>query len=186
MNISQEEAANALGEIEASRTAMRAVIRNHRGHLYLWLWGSIWIVNSLLNGWSSARFWNTTNWITLAGLLATAAIIVMQRRQVRSRLDRRFVAVCGTLLVFGYGVWPFVLGGIHSYTAAYAFGMLIWMQVYVVAGIWFDNYWLWIGLVVAALILAGFLLFPGAFWAFSLLGGATLLGTGFYVRLCWR
>ena len=37
MNISPDEAAKALNEIEASRAAMRQAIRAHRGHLYLWL-----------------------------------------------------------------------------------------------------------------------------------------------------
>jgi hypothetical protein len=185
MNISPEEAAQSLRDVEASRSAMRSLVRSHRGHLYLWLWGSIWIIVSLLNWADTPRFWALTNGIAVAGLVATVAIIVAQRRQVRSRVDRRFLAVCAVLLVFGYGVWPVFLGQPHTYKSAYGYGILVWMQVYVVAGIWFDNYWLWMGVIMTVLILGGFLLFPAIFWMWPLLGGATLLGTGFYVRL-WR
>ena len=48
MNISPEEAARALGDIEASRAAMRTAIRTLRGHYQLWLWGGIWVVMALL------------------------------------------------------------------------------------------------------------------------------------------
>ncbi len=186
MNISPEEAARSLREIEASRSAMRSLVRTHRGHLYLWLWGSIWIVVSLLNWVDAPRFWAVSNWISVAGLVATFAIVVAQRRQVRSRLDRRFLAVCAVLLAFGYGVWPVFLGQPHTYKSAYGYGILVWMQIYIIAGIWFDNYWLWMGVAMTVFILAGFLLFPAIFWMWPLLGGVTLLGTGFYVRLFWK
>ena len=139
MNISPEEAARSLREIEASRSAMRSLVRTHRGHYYLWLWGSIWVALSLLNWANAPRFWALSNWISGAGVVATLAIILFQRRQVRSRIDRRFLAVCAVLLAFGYGVWPVFLGGPHTYKTAFGYGTLIWMQIYVVAGIWFDN-----------------------------------------------
>ena len=185
VNISPEEAAEALNGIEASRRAMRSLVRAHRGHMFLWLWGGVWMASSVLNGWDERRFWFPAACLFWVGLLATFAIAYAQRGQFRSPFDRRFLAVCATLLLFGYGVWPVLLGWPHSAKAGYAYGTLLWMQVYVVAGIWFDNYWLWIGIVMTALILAGFILFPGAFWVFSLLGGATMVGTGFYVRHFW-
>jgi hypothetical protein len=186
MNISSEEAARSLREIEASRLAMQSVIRAHRGHLYLWIWGTVWIAVSLLLWVDAPRFFVLTNWISVGGLVATAGFILVQRRQVRSPVDNRFLAVCAILLAFGYGVWPVFLGPPHSYKAAYGFGILIWMQIYMVAGIWFDSYWLWIGLAMTVLILAGFLLFPAWFWAGPLLGGITLVGTGLYVRRFWE
>ena len=85
-------------------------------------------------------------------------------------------------LLFGYGVWPVFMGGFHSFQAAFGYGCLLWMQVYIVGGIWFDNYWLWVGLVVGAIILVGFLFLPAYFWACTMLCGFTFMGTGFYVR----
>lgn len=186
MNISPEEAAQALNEIKASQAAMRSLVRAHRGHLYLWLWGAIWIVTSVLAGREPARWTLFSDWLSLAGLVATIAIGAIQRQQVKTRVDRRFLGVVVALLVFDYGVWPFILGIPHSFNGFYGYGMLIWMQIYVVGGIWFANYLLWIGIAVTALVLVGFLAFPASFWIFSLLGGATLVGTGTYVRLAWK
>jgi hypothetical protein len=182
MNISPEEAATALREIEASRSAMRRAVRDHRGHIYLWIWGGIWMAISVLEALDVAHLAMLTNAISVAGLAATAVSILVQRRQVRSRFDKRFLAVCAVLLVFGYLVWPTFLGQPHGFTAGYGYGILIWMQIYIVAGIWFDNYWLWIGLAMTVLIVAGFLFFPAFFWVGPLIGGATLVGTGIYLR----
>jgi hypothetical protein len=185
MNISPEEAARALQEIERSRLAMRATIRNHRGHLYLWIWGFVWITIAVHDaiGATSASF---ANWLSVAGILATFVAGIAQSRQIRSPIDKRFLAVCAALLLFGYGVWPVLFGGFHSYRAAFGYSTLIWMQLYIVAGIWFDNYFLWLGLAVSGLILGGFIFFPAIFWVFMLLCGVTLIGTGTYVRFFWR
>ena len=186
MNISPEDAENALREIEASRTAMRGVVRAHRGHLFLWLWGVIWIVMSALYWHDAHRFQAVNLAIALAGIAASFGIGIVQNRQIRSRIDRRFVAVCVTLLAFGYGVWPVFFGGFHSDKAVFGYFTLLWMQLYIVSGIWFDTYLLWVGLAVTALILAGFLLLPGFFWLLTILCGAVLVGSGFYVRYFWR
>jgi hypothetical protein len=186
MNISQDEAVKALQEIEASRAAMRSAIRSHRGHLYLWLWGCAWIAMSVLNWMYERRALAAMYWISGVGMLVTFAIGYFQGRQIRTRIDRRFVGVCITLLAFGYLVWPAFFGGFHAYKAAYAYCTVLWMQLYVVAGIWFDNYLLWIGITVTVLVLATFLLVPSLFWALTLLCGVVLLGTGFYVRFLWR
>jgi hypothetical protein len=185
MNISHEEAARALQEIASSRASMRNAVRSHRGHLYLWIWGTVWVVISLSIRLASASP-SVANWISVAGIVATVLVGFVQGQQIRSPIDRRFIAVCAALLVFGYGVWPVFMGGFHSYQAAFGYSTLLWMQVYIVAGIWFDNYWLWIGLGVTAIILAGFLFFPGYFWACTLLCGLTLIGSGIYVRFFWR
>jgi hypothetical protein len=186
MKISKEEAEQALRDIEVSKEAMRTLVRFHRGHLFLWLWGTVFIVVAALDWISSQRFWVPGNWIFGGAVVATVLIGWGQGRTIRSPIDKRFLAVCFTLLAFGYFVWPSFLGLPHSDKAAYGYGLLIWMQVYMVAGIWFRNYWLWMGVAVTVLLVAGYLLFPGAFWACCILGGATLVATGFYVRYGWR
>jgi hypothetical protein len=186
MNITPEQAAHALREIENSRLAMRKAVQAHRGHLYLWLWGAIWAVMAVLNWSNPERYAWATLWLNVAGAFASFAIGFLQGRQIRSPIDKRFVGVCATILAFGYFVYPALHGGYHSYREAYACGMLIWMQLYIVGGLWFDNYWLWIGIAVTALILVGFLFLPAFFWGFALLGAFTLLGSGFYVRYSWR
>jgi hypothetical protein len=186
MTISKEEAAQALRDVEASRLAMREAIRTHRGHLYLWLWGTVFIAIALVNWLSDERYWMAGNWFSVAGILATLLISWIQGRRIRSKRDLRFLAVCITILAFGYVVWPTFLGAPHSAKSGFGYGILLWMQVYMVAGIWFRNYWLWIGAAVTALLLAGFLLLPAAFWGCATLAGLTLVATGFYVRFGWK
>jgi hypothetical protein len=186
MDISPEEAARALQGIEASRATMRSLVRAHRGHLYLWIWGAVWIAISLVNSLAAPRSGAPSYWLLAAGVAASVAVMFFQRLRVRSRVNMRFLGVCIAILAFGYGVWPVMLGLPHTAKAAFGYSTLVWMQLYVVAGIWFDNYLLWLGVAVTALLLAGFVLFPAFFWVWSLLGGVTLLGTGFYVRLFWR
>jgi hypothetical protein len=185
MNISPEEAAQALQEIEASRAAMRQAVRAHRGHYFLWIWGAVWSAVSVVSWMGSTSAW-TANLISLAGAALTVVTGFLQGRQIRSRIDKRFIAVCLTLLLFGYGVWPVLFGGFHSYKEAFGFSTLLWMQVYIVGGIWFDNYWLWVGIATTVLILAGFTFFPALFWPLTLLAGLMMIASGFYVRYFWR
>ena len=153
MQISPEEAAKALQEIEASRAAMRRAILTHRGYLYLWIWGCAWVAMSLLN-WAYDYRAGPADWLIVGGgVLASLGIGLFQGTRIRSRIDRRFAAVCTTLLVFGYLVWPVFFGvpghgslaalwgGFHSYKAAYGYFTVVWMQLYIIGGIWFDGMW---------------------------------------------
>jgi hypothetical protein len=182
MNLSPEEAARALEEVEASRRAMRTAIKSHRGHLHLWLWGCVWMAISTVNWIYGIRALPAVNGIAVLGVLASVGIGIVQSRQIRVRLDRRFLAVCATLILFGYGIWPVLLGGFHNYKAASAYMMIIWMQLYIVAGIWFDSCLLWIGIAVTCILMGAVLFLPDFFWASSLLCGLTLFASGFYIR----
>ena len=182
MNISPEEAAASLRDIEASRRAMQRAVRDHRGHLYLWIWGGFWAVISVLEALDVRNLVRITNGLLLAGVVVTVISILLQRRQVRKTRDKRFLAVCAVLFAFGYVVWPIFLGGPQSFASGFGFSLLVWMQIYIVAGIWFQNFWVWIGLAMTLLIVAAFLLFPAHFWIAPLVGGATLIATGFHLR----
>lgn len=186
VNVTPEEAAKALREVEASRVLMRSAIQAHRGHLYLWLWGSLWIITSILNWGDTTAHAALSSGLMVAGIVGSVLIGVFQGGQVRSPVNTRFVAVCVTILLFGFVAWPIVLGPPHSYRTGFGLGTLVWMQIYIVAGLWFDNYLLWLGIAATAIILAGLVLLPGLFWGCTLLAGAVLVGTGFYVRHGWK
>ncbi len=185
MNLSSGEAAEALQNIEASQQAIRVALKGYRGHLYLWLWGCIWIAMALLNWRDGQAAANTNFGISAAGVVATLAIGFVQSRKIRGKVDRRFIAVCLSLLVFGYAIWPFFFGGIpHSYKAAYGYFIVIWMEIYMVAGLWFDNNlrWFWIGFAVTLAVVATLLLLPALFWPLCAGLGAALVACGFYIR----
>jgi hypothetical protein len=187
--ISPDDAQRALHTIDDSRETMRRAVRAHRGHLHLWLWGSIWIVMALtvhFYGEAATRFFPL---FVLPGVAGSAAIGIYQSRQIRTPIDKRFLAALVCLLAFG-GLWPFVLGVADAPSAdirMFAFFALLVMQLYVLAGIWFDNYLLAIGLGVTVLILTGLFAFPGIFWLwFAICCGGPVVLSGFIVRFWWR
>lgn len=185
--LSPQEAGALLADVEATRAAMRRVIREHRGHYHLWIWGAAWIAMPLaahFGGDNAVRFFP---WICVGGALLSFLTGFTQSRQIRRPTDGRFVAVMVTIWCFG-ALFPLVLHApLDNPRHMYAFCCLIAMQTYVIAGLWADTYLLWLGLLVTALVLAGVFLFPGIFWLWMAIfcGGALVL-TGFYVRHFWR
>jgi hypothetical protein len=186
MDITTDEATRALEAIETSKMAMRRAIMNSRGPAYLWIWGAVWMAEAIVRKMAHPRFWVTILWISAAGLVASLVVGIAQSGKFRSRLDRRFLAVCATLLVFGYGVWPRFFSLFKTYDSAYAYQVILWMQLYIVGGIWFDTFLLWLGLLITAIILTGFLWFPEFFWLSAFLSGVVLFCSGFYIKKCWR
>ena len=186
--ISLEDAARSLQEVANSRARMRSVIRAHRGHLHLWLWGTIISLQCL-----GAQFWGVwalgrPSLILIAtGIVAAFTIGFMQSRQIRSRPDLRFLTLVGIIFLFHYGIYPQLLGWPHDAQTGYAYGTLIWMLVYILAGVWFDSALLWTGLFVTAAVLVGLWVFPAFFWWWcAFFVGGAIIATGFYVRYFWR
>lgn len=187
MHLSPQDAAAALAEIDTARAAMRSVIRAHRGHFHLWIWGVAWIAMPLIahvRGDDAARYFP---WICLPAAVASALVGFTQARQIRAPANLRFVAVIGVLIAFAVA-FPLVLQVRADARLIYAYICLVVMQTYVVAGIWTDTYLLWLGAIVSALVLAGvFVVSPALFWPWmALCGGGSLVLTGFYVRHFWR
>lgn len=187
--LSPEDATRALREIDQSREAMRRAIRAHRGHLHLWLWGSIWIAMALAAHFYGDRAARVFPLFVVPGFIASTAIGIYQSRQIRTPIDKRFLAALACLVGFGL-LWPVILGGSRQPQADirnFAFLALLVMQIYVFAGIWFDNYLLAIGLIVSALILTGLFVFPHIFWLwFAVCCGGPVVLSGFLVRFLWR
>jgi hypothetical protein len=186
--VSPDDATRALREIDDSRAAMRRAIRAHRGHLHLWLWGSIWIAMALTMHGSGERGSRWLPVFVLPGVIASVAIGIYQARQIRVPIDRRFVGAL--LCVVGFGVvWGAIFGVFRppvEDVRLFAFIALLVMQLYVLAGIWFDNYLLAIGLLVSVLILVGLFVVPEIFWLwFAIFCGGPVLLSGFLVRF-WR
>jgi hypothetical protein len=185
MEISTEEAARALEAIETSKLAMRRAIMTSRGPSQLWVWGLAWMAMAIVRKIEYPRFWVAELWISVVAILVSLAIGLIQGGRIRGRIDKRFMAVCATLLVTGYGIWPRFIS-FKGFDAAFAYQMLVWMQLYIVAGIWFDTFLLWVGLVISALALAGFFAFPQFFWLATFMSGLVLVFSGFYIQRSWR
>ncbi len=187
--LSPAEADRALREVEDSRAAMRRAIRAHRGHAYLWLWGAVWIAMALLVQFLGRRGYDFFPYLIFPAMLLSFAIGVFQSRQIRTPIDKRFLGAVAAILGFGI-LWPVVLNGSGhppNDIGNFAFICLLVMQIYVLSGIWFDNYLLFIGLLVSALIVIGVLFFAHIFWIwFAVFCGGPVFLSGFVVRYLWR
>jgi hypothetical protein len=186
MDISSEEAAKALEAVESSKLAMRRAIMNSRGPAQLWIWGIAWMAMAVIRGLNHPRFWVAILWVSVAGMIVSVAVGIFQSGRFRAKVDKRFMGVCATLLIFGYGIWPRFFALYRNYDTAYAYQVILWMQLYIVGGIWFDTFLLWVGLLITAIIMTGFLFFPGLFWLSAFLSGVVLFCSGFYIQKCWR
>jgi hypothetical protein len=182
MQLSPQDAAAALAEVDHARSAMRDAIRALRGHYHLWIWGGAWVVMPLLahfGGDGAARHFPKV--CAAAGALS-GIVGFLQGRQVRMPVNFRFVGVLAALLLFA-AIFPFVLRMPADARVLYAYGCLVTMQAYVVAGLWTDSYLLWLGLAITALILVGFFLFPAIFWLWmAVFSGGARVAPGVYVR----
>lgn len=186
MHLSPHEAASALAHVEDARATMRHVIRAHRGHYQLWIWGFSWVAMPLtayIWGDYAARYFTL---ICFACAIPSAWVGFTQARQIRIPPNLRIMGAVGALVIFA-ALFPFVLRAKLDVRTSYAYLCLVAMQAYVIAGIWTDSYLLWVGIIVTALLLAGIFFFPGMFWLWmAVFGGGSLIATGFYVRHFWR
>jgi hypothetical protein len=186
MQLTSEEAARALAAIQTSRDAMRSAIRAHRGHYHLWLWGAVWIGMAMLAEFRGQAGIHLFPWLCVAGIAGSMALGAIQGRQIRGPVDKRFLGVLAAVVLFS-ALWPMVLRAPFNDQAMFAYLGLVSMLCYIIAGIWFDTYLVWLGLVMTVLILVGLFLFPTIFWWWiAIFGGGTLIITGFYIRYFWR
>lgn len=187
MDISKAEAESALAAVKQAQASARAAFRAHHGHLHLWLWGGIWVAMALtaqIAGNPGVRFFP---WFSLAGILLSVAIGFLQSGQVRQPMDRRFLSALAALV--GFAALVPLLFNLGHVTAErmFAYTALVVAECYVVAGLWFDTYMTWLGVILAILILVGLFFFSAIFWIWiALCCGGALVGTGFYVRFFWR
>ena len=186
MQLSSEEAARALAAIQTSREAMRSAVRAHRGHYHLWLWGVIWIALALLAEFRGQGGVHLFPWLCAAGIVGSGILGIIQSSQVRAPVDRRFLAVLAAVALFAF-LAPLVLHASPDDKAVFAYVGLVAMVCYIIAGIWFDLYLVWLGLVIAVLILVGLFVFSTFFWWWiAVFGGGTMILTGGYIRYFWR
>lgn len=184
------QAAQLLESIQKSQIAMRRAMRTHCGHLYMWLWGFIWLGFAVLGQRFGEAALPYINGLAIAGVLASILIGGVQSRQIRAPVDRRFLAALGALLLFGYlapEVLP-VVDNPHTFVAFFAYFQLLWMQPYILAGIWFRiGTLVWIGALISLSILVGLFLFSPIFYVwFAIFAAVPLLLSGFYVRFFRR
>jgi hypothetical protein len=185
MNISKQEAQESLTEIENIISQTRRAIAHGGTGTMLIIWGIIWAL-----GYSASQFinkWAGTIWLLLILFGAVASWICGVRNKPLTKNSNYGRVGLFWLILFGYAiVWVVLLRPVSS-EAVGAFWATIPMFAYVVGGLWFGRFFVWLGLIVTALAVAGFFLLPAWFdlWM-AVTGGGALILSGLFIRKFWR
>lgn len=188
MNISSEQAAAALRDIEDTQIYSRTLRAYQIGSSHLLMWGVIWVVGYTVTGLTP---YAGLAWPLLI-IVGVAGGIFVRRAQVadlsataqeRWRLMLRRNALSWlVLMVFWAGVYAVMQP--HTSNQYCAFPAILMGAIYAAVGVWaaLPRYF-WLGIGVSALTLAGyFLLAPWfALWMAAVGGGGLILG-GLWMR----
>jgi hypothetical protein len=126
----------------------------------------IWLIFAVLGYYLDIAATPYINALAIAGWAVSFLIAFIQSRQIRAPIDRRFVGAVVVLLLFGY-LAPGILDvpDTAPFVRCFAYSALLWMQPYILAGLWFRiSTLLWIGLLISLSILLGILVFSAIFW----------------------
>jgi hypothetical protein len=191
MQLSPQDASEALDLIEAAEHRVRERTGYREASSYLILWGLIWLVANALT--DLAPVHGALAWpiATPLGALLTGVLIVLQVRRDRRECQRtptQRARIRGRMLMLGIAILGFfpamstVLGPLTARQGT-AFVSLFWAFAYMAVGAWLGLRMFITGVVLAAAILAGFLFVQTHFllWMAVVGGGSLLLG-GFWLR----
>jgi hypothetical protein len=180
--IDPKQASQALNEIDDIVHRVRqSQIYDIASRIMIW-WGVLVFAGNIATFlWFRYAYyiWPAVNIVGLAGTLAISAF-VYRRTGVRP-FDGRMLTAC--LLFFAFGYLCSQVFGHYGPRQLGAFWPIYFMLFYILAGLWFGNAFIAIGLAVTALTLVGYYFIGAAFplWMAFVNGGGLILG-GFWMR----
>ena len=191
MQISRDEATQALSDISDARARVEKLHDYSDAAPFLILWGLIWLVANSTTQFTQAL--GDTAW--LAGiLLGTTLTIVLATLQAKRRSERdasrgaqsaqiamRMGVSQGVVLLFFVAlvtiVWPLDARQFNALIS------LFWACAYMGVGVWVGMRLLWIGAITAVAILFGFFNIKQYYslWM-GIAGGGSLIAGGLWLR----
>lgn len=199
--INQEEAAASLKDIEKIMSLTRRIIAQGSIARSLILWGVVWII-----GYGAAPFardFALDLWLGLiaCGWIGTWVIHLIYPSAVRNESSRhnwKISAFWLILFLYSY-IWAYLLVGSlprhHlplsewsvQYTRMSAYTGTIAMFAYIVIGLWFSRFFIWLGGIVTVLALLGYLfLFDYFNFWMAICGGGSLVIAGMFIQKFWK
>ena len=191
MEMTREQARDSLSEIrEVSQRLRRSLAASDAGG-HLILWGIVWIGAFLVCGFWPDR--SALAW-TIGDAIGIIGSVTIGIRSGRSKVQSPDAARQGWrlfglwLAMFAFvGLWMWLLQPTSNAQIA-AFICTAVMFLYVVMGLWLEAWFLlWLGLIVTALTVSGYHLFPDQFYFWmAATGGGSLLAAGLYIDRAWK
>ena len=187
MNISPEEAQEALAAIELTKAKTRKG-QGYAGY-YLMIWGTVWFIGFLVSQYQQSSpvvvGW-TWGGLILAAMITCTVMGVRQGKYVRSQIGPRVGYFYFTLFVFT-ALW-YILMAPQSVKQGAMFFVTIIMFAGTVIGIFSRSISTIVGCVsLTILAIIGYYLVPGYFFLWeAVFGGGMMIAIGLGLRLRWR
>ncbi len=209
MNIGPEEAKEMLQGINDITSRTKKMIAFGGGDVIFIIWGIIWFIGGLGTYFMPALTTNHPEGNVLAGILTgtlwtilVAVGIIVSYRSGRNSMPTRSpwgrsIGLMWWILYMFVDLWlallfPFVRvqGQQESHlfwTHMGAIAATVPMFAYVVFGLFFDRYMVWVGLGMTAMMVLGvYLLEPYFYIWVAVVGGGGLTATGLLIRNRWK
>jgi hypothetical protein len=196
---SRDEARAALAEVDSVLAQTRISIAE--GHIgpELILWGSLWLLVDLLAQFVPAMFPYCGAIIWCGGLTGSWILHKTRSAPIRPQVDWRLP--CFWLALMGFAalwIWLLVPKELlpanltaQDYAILNRRGSAFWQTIpmfaYVVIGLWVERFFIWLGLIVAALIVGAYLFLPDYFYlASGVAAGGSLILSAFLIKKFWK
>ena len=194
MNVSKDDAKDSLSQIQTIAAQTRKKIASSSKSGLLIMWGLLWITAFI--GTHFFLTWVWLIWFGLCGLGCICTFLVCWRQlhvgiPTKSPDHRKIgwrIFWFWTLLFIYIFIWLSILRPRHGIQLN-AFMCTTIIFAWAVMGLW-DGSWfmVWLGLAVTAFTIIGFYLIAPHYYCLWMAptGGGTILGTGLYIRFCWK
>lgn len=177
---------DARQSLQAAKQAERQIFEARsygRAAPYLILWGGIWIVGFLADGYASpghlVSFWVP---LSIVGGLASGAIARRQDAADPNRERRAKSSLTGFAIFFYAALWPVLLHS-HNPNRFGVYAGTLTGAAYLLGGLWAAPLIGWLGLAVTGIFLCGLLVDPTLFPIYAaIFGGGGLIATGLLLR----
>jgi len=184
--ISSEQANQALKEVAITEQRSRAAYSYSQSAPHCFVWGAVWFLGYGAEGLVPVAhlpgIWIGWWWTVLSLGGATASITIGCRQASRNdHANWRFAALF--LIIWGYFLACFSILHPHSNQEVGAYIPLLFAAIYAATGLWLGLRYIFIGALMAIASLgAYFFLRDYFFFWMALVGGGSLIVTGFWLR----
>lgn len=182
MNVTREEAAAALREVDDARRRMFRTGFYARCAPYLIIWGLVWLIANSAGDFDTRLMGPAWMVCSLVGMALT---IVLSIRQQGKEGGRRGDIAWGLMWpVLGCYFWAlFIITGPLDWRQANALISIFYPFAYMMVGAWIGWRLFFVGAVTAALILGGFVYVHEHFALYmGVVGGGALIAGGLWLR----
>lgn len=189
MNISPDEAEEALAAIQKVTQKTRRSIASGGAYVFLIITGIVWLVGFLATQFLSSEI-VVYIWVGVS-LLGTALSIPLGRRTSGRVHNPSFNATAKRAGIFWvllilYGIAAIAIAGPKDGKQATMLIILFIMLGQLAMGLLLSFSATWWALPITALALAGYFLLPDYFYLWmAVLGGGGMIALGLYIRLRW-